>query len=399
VHRIHVPTFLACQFNDEQTGAHCPELAEHFTGTRHKWFTFTNGYHVDALDPATFDRLYDFYELYVARRAPELSPALRAEAPLLWSVAMGLGGITLPPDPIQQIPSYSAALAAYERLKPIRILFDNGAGGASPGDPYPAFARSFARFPIAGTQARSWYLNAGGSLADGRPRRASADRFSLDRHALPATDFTGSDGPDGLWGAMPSFDWRQNPAGTAASYLSAPLRANTVVIGAGAVRLWVKASVPSVDLQVTISEVRPDGKETFVQNGWLRADERKLDRARSTLLQPVPSLRAADVSPLPRGRFTELTVPLYYEGHVYRRGSRIRLVVSAPGGTQPIWAFTRARPRGRATVWIAHGRRWASRLLLPVVGGVRVPTGLPPCPGLRGEPCRVYVPYRNRPAH
>ena len=31
-----------------------------------------------------------------------------------------------------------------------------------------------------------------------------------------------------------------------------------------------------------------------------------------------------------------------------------------------------------------------SRLLLPVVPGVSAPTGLPPCPGLRGEPCRDY---------
>jgi hypothetical protein len=33
-----------------------------------------------------------------------------------------------------------------------------------------------------------------------------------------------------------------------------------------------------------------------------------------------------------------------------------------------------------------------SRLVLPVIGGVAVPTPLPPCPGLRGEPCRTYVP-------
>ena len=57
-------------------------------------------------------------------------------------------------------------------------------------------------------------------------------------------------------------------------------------MGAGAVEAWIKASVPNVDLQVTVSEVRPDGKETFVQNGWLRTSGRKLDRRRSTLLEP-----------------------------------------------------------------------------------------------------------------
>ena len=44
-------------------------------------------------------------------------------------------------------------------------------------------------------------------------------------------------------------------------------------------QLWIKSSTPNVDLQVTVTEVRPDGKETFVQNGWLRASERKLDPA------------------------------------------------------------------------------------------------------------------------
>ncbi len=39
-----------------------------------------------------------------------------------------------------------------------------------------------------------------------------------------------------------------------------------------------------------------------------------------------------------------------------------------------------------------------SKLMLPVVAGVDVPTALPPCPGLRGEPCRDYVATKNRAA-
>jgi hypothetical protein len=29
------------------------------------------------------------------------------------------------------------------------------------------------------------------------------------------------------------------------------------------------------------------------------------------------------------------------------------------------------------------------------VPGEAAPTGLPPCPGLRGEPCRDYQPFAN----
>ena len=37
-----------------------------------------------------------------------------------------------------------------------------------------------------------------------------------------------------------------------------------------------------------------------------------------------------------------------------------------------------------------------SRLTLPVVPGNEVPAGLPPCPGLRGQPCRAFEPSANR---
>ena len=80
VHNINVPTFMACQWEDEQTGGHCADLAEHFTGTERKWFTFTNGAHIDSLDPYTFNRLYDFLELFVAHKAPienQGAPAIR----------------------------------------------------------------------------------------------------------------------------------------------------------------------------------------------------------------------------------------------------------------------------------------------------------------------------------
>jgi predicted acyl esterase len=399
VKKITVPTYLACQWTDEQTGGHCADLAEHFTGTKRKWFTFTNGTHVDSLDPETLNRWYDFLELFVARQAPiNNAAAIQAGAPLIYQQAMGINGVTLPPDPIQQQPTYDGALAAFEQLKPIRVLFDNGAGGSQAGAPSPGFEQSFASFPIPGTVARSWYLASGGALAARPPAHAGSNSLTWNAHGRPLTDFTGdtAGGTNGLWTATPPYKWMPNPAGSAASYLTAPLSDNTTVIGAGAVHAWIRSSSPNVDLQVTVSEVRPDGKETFVQNGWLRADERKLDTAKSKPLEPVLSLRAADVSPLPPNRFAEVTIPLYYEGHAYRAGSRIRVTIAAPNGDQPIWSFSQTQPKGQSTVAIAFSKARPSSLILPVVPNVDVSTGLPPCPGLRGEPCRDYQPLTNR---
>src|SRR5579884_748057 len=319
VHRIKAPVFMACQWEDEQTGGHCADLAQHFTGTAHKWFTFTNGAHIDSLDPYTYDRWYDFLQLFVAHQAPIVNQAAtRAAAPVIYQSAMGLPQsdiVTLPPDPIQLEPTYQAALSAFEALPEIRVLFDNGAGpsptgNSTPGDPYPAFERSFARFPIPGTQARWWYFSPGGRLDDGPPGRRTINSFTANAKALPLTDYSTNTGGGGLWGnaSQWQWNWAQSRPGTAVSYVSAPLKHAIAVIGAGAVHVWVRSSTRDVDLQVTISEVRPDGKETFVQNGWLRASERKLARSShnllaqpSTLLEPIPSMTAADARPMPRG--------------------------------------------------------------------------------------------------
>ena len=82
-----------------------------------------------------------------------------------------------------------------------------------------------------------------------------------------------------------------------------------------------------------------------MQSGWLRTSVRKLDAKRSTLLEPVLSLRKKDAARLPKGKFAQVTVPLYYQGHVYRAGSRVRVSLAAPRGDQPIWAFGELQPR------------------------------------------------------
>jgi predicted acyl esterase len=392
VDKIEVPTFMACQWTDEQTGGHCPNLADRFTGTSRKWFTFTNGTHVDSLGPETFNRWVDFLKIYVAEQPPLTSlPVIQAAAPIIYEEAMGISGVTLPLDPIQLQPTVDLARAEFEKLPPVRILFENGAGGSSPGLPYPEFERSFERFPVPGTEARSWFVSRKGELRAKPPQTAARRSFKADPRSTEPTNFTGDTGAGNLWTKAPTYHWEEHLPGTALSWLTGPLGDDTTVLGAGAVRLWVRSAKPDVDLQATISEVRPDGREAFVQGGWVRASMRKLDAAKSTRLEPVLSLRKSDVEPMPRGRFAKVTIPLYYQGHAYRGGSRIRVTISGVNGDQPIWAFARARPQtGKTGVEIASSKRRPSKLTLPVVDGVGVPAGLPPCPGLRGQPCRAF---------
>jgi predicted acyl esterase len=414
VHRINVPVFMACQWQDEQTGGHCPALVAHFTGTNKKWFTFTNGAHIDSLDPETANRWYDFLQLYVANQAPaQNSAAIRAAAPVIYQQAMGLPAnedpVTLPVDPIQTKPTYGLALAAFEKLPSVRVLFDNGAGKSptgqvTPGNPYPGFEKSFSKLPVPGTTARQWYVGPNGTLTD-QPSGTGTNWYTSNANALPLNNYGSNTGTGGLWGNASQWDWqwKQNPPGTAVSYVTAPLTSTTTVIGTGAVHLWVRSSTPDVDLQATISEVDASGHETFVQNGWIRGSMRKLStdssnifKQPSTLLDPIPSMRAFDAQPMPANQFVKVVIPLYYEGHAYRAGTRIRVTIAAPNGTQPIWSFGETQPQGTATVSIAYSPTMPSGLFLPVIPGVAVPTAVPPCPSLRNEPCRTYTPIVNR---
>ena len=421
VDKINIPTFMACQWEDEQTGGHCADLVQHFTEPDKTWFTFTNGAHIDSLDPTTYNRLYDFLELFVAHQPPIVNQALvRASAPVVYNAAMGIkqtDPITLPVDPVQLQPTYQGALDAFEATRGVRVLFDNGAG-ASPtgtqaaGDPYPSFEQTFSSIPVPGTSARTWYFSSGGTMGDDLPQHAGTDRYTSDASALPLNDYTGGTGTGGLWSDASdwTWNWQQNPAGKAVSYVSAPLTTNTTVVGGGAVYAWVKSSTPDVDLQATVSEVRPDGKETFVQNGWIRASERQLAcsdasdprcsvdpmHQPSTLLEPQPTMLSSDVHPMPRDRFVQIAIPLYFEGHAYRAGSRIRVTIAAPNGTQPIWSFGETQPAtGTSTVSIFSSPATPSYLVLPVVPNLDVPAPLPPCPGLRNEPCRAYRPFTD----
>jgi len=413
VHKINVPTFMACQWEDEQTGGHCANLVQHFTGTSRKWFTFTNGAHIDSLDPTTYNRMYDFLELYVAKQAPIVNSApVKAAAPVVYKEAMGLPEgdvVTLPPDPIQTQPTYELALSEFEKIPPIRVLFDNGAGEAPPGgtnaagNPYPGFEQSFSDFPIPGTTAKSWYLGAGGTLNEGPSSVKGVNSYTSDAHATPLTDYGSNTGTGGLWGnaSQWEYNWVQPPAGDLVSYVSAPLPEDAVAIGAGAIKLWVESSTPDVDLQATVSEVSSEGNETFVQNGWMRASERKLTTTASnifkqtpTVLEPIPSFRK--MVPMPAGKFVPVTIPLYFQGHAYRAGSRIRITIAAPNGSQPIWSFSQPQPEGTtANVSIAFSPTKTSNLVLPIVPGVSVPTAQPPCPSLRNEPCRPYQAIAN----
>ncbi len=397
VNKIKVPTYMACQFEDEQVGQSCPELVSKFTGTTKAWFTFTNGDHIDSLDPATIEGWYDFLELFVAHRAPQPLTALQTFAPALYAEAIsGSTGVQFPPDPVENQTTYAAALAMFETRPKVTVAFDNGAGGA-PGSPIPGFTHGFSDFPVPGTQAQTWYFGPNGMLSTTKPTTSTADSWIYDPGARPKRDIV-STNELAVWAAQPAWNWTELSPGKAVSYITPVLQHNEVMVGTGSVDVWLQSNAPDTDLQVTLTEVRPDNQEVYVQNGWLRASFRALNRAQSTPLNPVQTFTKADHRNLPAGKWTEVRIPIEPMGHVFRAGSRIRISIEAPGGDTPAWSFQDlpATVDGKPVVnKVALTPTMPSRVVLPVVPDVAVPTPLPACSALRGEPCREYQPSAN----
>ncbi len=146
--------------------------------------------------------------------------------------------MTLPPDRFTG-QSYAQALATFESEPPIQVLFEEGAArGAVPGTPQPRWIESYDAWPVPST-ATSWYLGPD-SLATEPPEDvADTTSYTADPDAVPPTFFDASSGS--VWAYDVTWDWRQPPTGTAASFTSAPLAADTVVIGSGSADLWIRS--------------------------------------------------------------------------------------------------------------------------------------------------------------
>jgi predicted acyl esterase len=396
VDKITAPVFLAGAFQDEQTGGYFATALDRFTGTDKVHFTLVNGNHTEALIPAIFHRWMEFLWFYVREEIPQTPQVASAIVLVIGDMIFTSQGLTLPPDRFTGATSYEEALAMYEAEPRLRVLFESGAGSPAPGAPVPAFEHSFDAWPIPGTQATAWYFADGGALVPELPTGDGADSFVYDPSRSQQTTYTG--GGDGIWAALPPWDWQALPDGKAVAYATVPLSDDTVMIGSGSVDLWLRSTAPDVDLQVTLSEIRPDGQEYYVISGWLRASRRKLDDAQSSELRPLPTHLEVDAEPLPPGEFVLTRVELFPFAHAFRAGSRVRISVEAPGGDRPLWKFMALPAGGEVPVDIGRSADFPSRVVLPIVPDVDVPTALPPCPSLRGQPCRTYVELANSPA-
>lgn len=223
-------------------------------------------------------------------------------------------------------------------------------------------------------------------------------RLMLGRDLIPGDkDETGSSSTftydpvrPGTWAA---------PAQDQSTFTSEPVRRQTVMAGPGSVDLWIAAEAEDVDLQVTLSEIRPDDQEMLVQSGWLRASHRALDEKASTPLRPRHLHTAESLEKLTPRQWSPLRIELFPFAHVFREGSRIRLSISGPGGGSNGWPWAYQALPGGFSVRIAHDDKdHPSSMVLPIVEpkNPNVPASLPEFNGVVLQPCRPVDRVRSK---
>ena len=310
---------MACQWQDEQTGGHCPTLASRLTGTDKKWFTYTNGTHVDSLAPASANRWFDFLQLYVAKRNPATyAPVLQAGGP---GLLRGRDGGVRGDDAAGPGPAAAhlrGGARGVREAAAVHIDFDNGAGRRARPAAAPASPRASTASRWPEREGRTWSFSDDGELTDGARQRRPR-RVHLEPEGAPARQphrrlrRRRGRRVDRLarlrLAAAPGGHRRLVRDGAPREDRSSPAPATS--------RPGSARTKPSVDLQATVTEVRPDGKETFVQGGWLRVGHAQARPRRRASPWPRSSASAsatasrcrAASSPRSRSRSTTRATP------------------------------------------------------------------------------------------
>ncbi|MFH0129524.1 CocE/NonD family hydrolase [Variovorax sp. VaC1] len=234
-------------------------------------------------------------------------------------------------------------------------------------------AATFDRLPVKATPMRLW-LQPGGVLSDTAPQD---DKVPSSSYAYPVASPPVNDQGAGGWPAV-------SDATGQLTFTTGKLPQDLSYYGEGSVDLWLSATATDTDVQVSLSEVRPDGMEMFVQRGWLRASKRQLNDANSSVLRPWGDFTAATVKMLTPDEPTLMRVEMQKFAHVFRAGSSLRVTIDTPSQTG-YWIFGNRQDKSTNRIW--HDTRRPSSIVL---GHVAYPHAkeLPTCGIVQQQPCR-----------
>ena len=388
VRKIEAPVFFGGQFHDEQTGAQFGGFLDRFDATRSLKVILANGRHPDGFAIGAVSRWFEFLEFYVAGRIPEIHPVMRTVGAEQFGDLFGMSGATFEADRFTDFPTYEAALSAYESELPVRLLLESGAGSDEVGTPVPTVVKAYESWPVPVRETVQWYLRGEGRLGSAGAMEPGSDTWRFDEEAGTDTFF----GPRGYQLLVPlwDLDWQSFADENSADFVSEPFSEAQVVAGPGIAELWIRTPVDDVTLQVTLTEIRPDGNEVLIQSGWLRLGHRKAEVGAD--LRLIRSFSEADFEPMPINEWVPVKVGIPSVAHPMRAGSALRMIVSSPGRDHGTWEFEAPVYEDTPTFEIGFGPMKPSMLTMAIIPDITIPEAYPPCPSLRGQPCRVFEP-------
>ncbi|MFM7508601.1 MAG: CocE/NonD family hydrolase, partial [Actinomycetota bacterium] len=274
--RIEVPVFLVGAFQDDQLGGHWVNLVEALGDNPSVWVTMYNGNHNDALGPEVLPRWLEFLDLFVADEVPEIPPTVLALAGGLYGSIGSAAAAPLEQTRFAGTGDLEAARSTFEADPRIRLLMEVGAGPLGPRSLQATAELDYDEWPPPGTEPSTWTLSADGALVDTATEDAVVEGeadYVADPAARPKRSV---DSGNVAYSADEPYGWQPIVAGKGLGYVTTPLAEDLLVAGGGSLDLRLSASAEDTDLQVTLSEVRPDGRETYLTSGWLRASQRAL---------------------------------------------------------------------------------------------------------------------------
>ncbi|MDT4935329.1 MAG: uncharacterized protein QOK11_3221, partial [Pseudonocardiales bacterium] len=170
--------------------------------------------------------------------------------------------------------------------------------------------------------------------------------------------------------------------GSEVTYTTGALTHDVEFLGSGSANLWMASTATDTDVQLAVSEIRPDGQEEFVANGWLELSHRKLDPEGTTTLRPQHTFLQADAQSLTPGTPVFARAEIQPFDHVFRAGSAIRVSIDAPAASLVPYPEP-------ATNTVEHTPGMESEVVLGQLPGARAPVPLPACDALLYQPCRA----------
>ena len=389
VEQVSLPVYVGGVFQDEQTGGQFAAFLDRFDSTDVLKVQLSNGRHPDGFSPESVARWHEFLEFYVSERIPEVNVLVRAFASAEFGNPFGMTDATLPADRFTQYESFPEALAAYQAEPTVRVLFENGAGTDIVGEPVARYEATYDSWPPAEALPVEWYLGDASLNPESGPE-TSIDQWAFDAAASDVNFF----GPSGYqtMSLMWDIEWSRFSEGNLVSYMTPAFPEAKVISGPGIVDLWVRSPVDDVMIQATLTEIRPDGKEVYIQGGWTRMGH---------FTEDGPDLRLrTDYSqdqfqPVKIGEWELAKVQIPSFAHAFRAGSQLRLSISSPGRDHGTWQFETPVYASNPTFELAHGEEWPSSLRLMTLPNIEIPDTYPDCWALRGQPCRDYQPVEN----